>query len=265
MPEQAEMEAARLAAERSASRMSTSDAQAAALDAFGISTEAEDETDASNEQVVVDTLNTLGNPAYTEAPQITEQVVEQEPAPEPEFSIDRELPEDIQLDLDTEDELDLPELEAEEEPEQYEDDEYADEAVLAERKKRVALEKKLAYVQNQKLKADRKTWVERDAEYFPLADAKGIAERASSRREFRRLAKAEHERLKPFFLAQVKAREDALREAHQQKQAQAWGKPMTGPSVPTEATEYVENIEKARRTGSLRETIKARMLGGGNF
>lgn len=207
----------------------------------------------------------------TEAPQDTpatqEGEAEQVTVPEePEFEIDPQLPDDILADIDVEEE---PPVEEEEEDfpgeagEYDEDEEYADERLLAERKKRVAAEKKAAWLETQKLKADRKRWIEKEADYFPLADVESIAGRSSSRREFRRLAAAEQKRMVPRFKRALKAAQaEAKAEVEQRREevAQAWGKPVSGPPMPAQAAHQMSRIDQARQTGSLIETIKARML-----
>lgn len=190
--------------------------------------------------------------APTDAPAEPEvEAVEQEP--EAEFDPSPELPDDLVAELD---EPDFEEPEASFEPEEKyeaEEDEYEDPALSAERNKRVALEKKLKWLEEQKLKSDRKRWVEKDAKYFPLADVQSIAQRAKSRGEFARLAKAENERIK-----KIPGIAKMISEKSKQEIVDQWGEPSGGPGmVPSDATDAAEKHAKVRREGNLKETIKS--------
>src|SRR6476619_2736683 len=113
-----------------------------------------------------------------EAPIAEEAAVEAEEAqqeaapvgPDPEDSVEVEIPPDIQALLD---EPDFEaEVEAEFEPEpEVEEDEYLDEneALAKERKARLAAEKKLKWLEEQRVKSEGKHWKEEAEKYFPLS------------------------------------------------------------------------------------------------
>jgi len=194
--------------------------------------------------------------ASTAAPQEAAEAAEQEPEAE-EFDYEAELPPEIQQNLEgPEDEPEL-ELEAEEPNwETDEDEEYVDDDVQKERNKRVALEKKVAWLEGNALTRNRKTWVEKDGKYFPFANVEEIATKASSRKEFDRMAKSENDRIKALPAVQrILAQKTG---ESKQPTADEWGAPSSGPGlVPSNADEAQIKLEAARKTGSLPKVIKA--------
>lgn len=211
----------------------------------------------------------VGAEAATEAPQQAEQQEAVEQAEETvdtvELDLSPELPDDLAQEIampDFEDDTPEPTFTAEE-PYDDSEDEYEDPAVTAERNKRKALEKKVAWMEQQQLIQARARWVEKDAQYFPLVNAEEIAAKSSSRREFARLAKAENDRLKPLVEKFVEAERAKVAQTGQQQQAElaeAWGKPTAGPGyVPAEAIETMEQIQKIRKAGSFLDATRARL------
>ena len=194
----------------------------------------------------------LAEAGATDAQEEPEGAVGQETEAEDMDELDPEIPDELAA-LVEDDEPDFTEAEEEEPDYQPEDDEeYDDPAVKAERNKRIALEKKVRWLEEQKLKNDRKRWVEKDARFFPWANAEDIASRASSRKQFAQMMKAENERIKKLPAVQKILAERGKTEIKEQ-----WGTPSAGPGlVPTQASDAKTQMERARATGSLKEQIK---------
>lgn len=174
---------------------------------------------------------------------------------EQEFTLDPEVPEEIQSLVD---EPDF-EVEAEEEVSAANEDwddaegEYVDPQLLEERKKRIAAEKKAAHYEQLRVRDARKEWEQEAAKYYPLANAKKIE--ATSRRAFLRQAKQAHEENKPFVLAAIEkqkgelaAERERIREEVKAELEAAWGKPISGSAqVAATIPEKEEKVEKAFR------------------
>lgn len=212
----------------------------------------------------------VGAEQAAEVPQEAAQAAEQtkETVDTVEFDLAPELPDDLQMEMAGPD-PEAYEVEPVYQDDTEDDDEYEDPAVTAERNKRKALEKKVAWMEEQQLLQARARWVEKDAQYFPLVNAEEIAAKASSRREFARLAKAENDRLKPLvekFVAAEREKVAQTGQAQQAELAEAWGKPTAGPGyVPAEALETAAQIEKIRKAGSFLDATRARLgLGRSN-
>lgn len=192
----------------------------------------------------------------TDAPQVSEEGEEQTPEVVDEF--DMELPADLAAEIEA-----TPDFESEPEPEasfeeEEEPDEYEDPAVAEVKSQLRKTQKQLAWEKEQRLKQSRKQWVDKDGKYFPLADVKGIADKAQSRREFARLAKEENDRIKalPGVKKLLAAKAGASGAAEQAEQAEAWGTPATGSGlVPSEAAEAQAQIDKARATKGFRGAV----------
>jgi hypothetical protein len=209
--------------------------------------------------------------AEADVPQVVEQAAEQEEVIELDLTPD--LPEDLQA------EINLPDFEEEAAPAytpepEYEAEEYEDEAVTAERNKRIAAEKKLAWIEAEKLKADRLRWVEKDLPHFPaLASfpkiAKELADSSTSRRDFGRKAQEQNQLLAEGmkgYVEKVAGNMSKQAEKQQEELAEAWGRPTAGPGyVPAEALETAVQIQKVRKAGSLLDATRARLgLGRSN-
>ena len=193
----------------------------------------------------------VGDMLATDAQEAPEEAEGQET--EAEFNLEPEIPDELASLMDEPDIEDEPTYQEPQDDYQVEAEEYEDPAVTAERNKRIALEKKLKWLEEQKLSSDRKRWVEKDGPFFPYADAEGIAARCSSRKEFAREAKRENERIKK--LPGVKKMMEQMRA---QQITDEWGSPTAGPGpVPASAIESKEKLEAARRTGNLKNVVGA--------
>lgn len=172
---------------------------------------------------------------------------------EQEFTLDPEVPEEIRAlveepDFEAEAEE---EIEAEEEDWVEGEEQYVDPQLQEERKKRIALEKKLAYVEQQRVKDARKTWEQEAAKFYPLANVKKID--ATSRRAFLRAAKQAHDDNKLFVLAAIEDKKKELEAEREQIRAEvraeleaAWGRPISGSSqVQAAAPDQQRKIDKA--------------------
>lgn len=229
---------------------------AAASDAEQIAAVAADllGTDAADDAVLPDyePVEPLipSSPTVPAAPPVQE-------ADTPTFSFDPEVPDELQ------DFLDEPDLEPDDEPVAAaptgEPDDYEDPEVTALRRRALAAEKKADYEKGLRVKRERKAWEAEATKYFPLSDPASIT--ADSRRSFLRLAKGQHEQMKPHaerIRAQIEA--EARTAA-----AQAWGKPQTGgPQVPSESVEASRQVERGFEQrglqGGIREMLKTGKL-----
>lgn len=221
----------------------------------------------------------------------TEEAPEEESGPEetaveePEGSqheavlpdLDVEVPEDYQElsgmpDFDAEAEA---EVQHEEHEQQEEDDyQYQDESVVAERKKRIAAEKRAAWLEQRNVEQNIGKWKAEAIKYYPLAqpfiDA-GLV-KADSRRAFAREAKRVHETMKPYISEKflkpleeaLKAREVETKDESTQQQRDDWGPARTGPNqVPAAATRTSEAYEGRQRAKTLVDEIKTMFTAGG--
>ncbi len=207
-----------------------------------------------------------------EAPQDPETVAVQEEVEAPiDFDLTASLPPDL------EEELAEPDFSYDDEPEpsfaqaseaEAEEDEYEDEAVTAEKMKRRALEKKIAWMEGEQLKQNRTRWIEKDLPHFPaLASfpniAKDIANTSTSRRDFGRKALEQNKILAEGmkgYVEKVVGNVDKQKAQQQAELAEAWGSPTTGPGwVPSEAAQHAESVQKIRKAGSLLDATRARL------
>ena len=139
--------------------------------------------------------------------------------------------------------LEAPDFDEEEEVEEFEgegnvapsfDDEYDDPEKEKLRKQLAKAQKKLAWAEEQKVKAARKGWEAEARKYFQFSNPDLID--AKSRRAFLKQAQAQHQAVakvaKPVFdqLAEIKqkAKEEGLAQARAEA-AQRWGSPISGP------------------------------------
>jgi hypothetical protein len=213
---------------------------------------------------------------------------EEQPAPATEEADDLADEGVVELEDDDEDwpELDLGYESDEEEEASYPESEYgyddseesevedelpddeqlsdADKALLAERRKRLTAEKRLAFAESQALAIRRKNWVERDGKHFPFLrpqDLGEIAGRETSRRAFARAARAQNEKIKQIAGPIIQ------RELEQQKQQRTtelkaqWGKPVAGPGAITDVQRTNRELDEARAKGDLQAAVKALMFG----
>lgn len=235
-------------------------------------TEAESEAAASVAAALIGDFTGEPVTATVEAPPVAvSSPAVDDTAPEPEavteatsFEYSPEIPEDVLADLEEGDIDDEVERElAARVPD--EDDEYGvgeDEDTIRER---VRLKKRNEYLERELTKSKSTTWKDEAKKYWPLAEhaLDEIAEKATSRRAFRRLAEAEHKRILPHVQkaiagakAVVEAERVAARQDGKTAAANAYGEPLTGPDV-TEidqaavTSELAAAREEARKSGSL--------------
>jgi hypothetical protein len=230
--------------------------------------------------------NLRGGPATVEAPvspvASAAQPVEgvhvaateaEAPAPEPtvapSFSLeDPELPEDIAAFLNE------PDFEAEAAAELVAlidgaggefGEEYASEETVTERKRRIAAEKKAAWLEERLAETNRSKWEAEALKYFPYAQHQIGTIKATSRRQFLRDAQAAHTAMKPHIEQYLKAAgtvvEKTVAEARTQVEAQvkdAWGNPTVDASnsVATEAAFEAEIAQSRRESRSLEDHFK---------
>lgn len=209
-------------------------ALAAVQELVGTTGEEAEETPSSDEEAVAqqEEQETAETPA--------EEATAEAAAEETDEATEPALPDEIanliaEADIEEEAEAEArASFEAPEDLEEGEESDYEyDPRLEQERKLRIAAEKKIAFIEGQRVKSERKKWEAEAEKFFPNADATQIE--ASSRRSFLRKAKAEHERLKPRVDAAIAKARAKLEEDRVQILAQAkadaeaaWGKPLTG-------------------------------------
>lgn len=145
--------------------------------------------------------------------------------------------------------------------------EYDDPETQQLKQRLAAAERQIAHEKNLRAQNESKRWQEEAARRFPLADVDVI--KATSRRSFLREAAASHERyerkLGPTLdeLDRYKATlvEEAKQEGREQAEA-AWGKPMSGPQVPTVTASEVEQKLDRKNFKNPLDMIRARMANG---
>lgn len=177
-----------------------------------------------------------------------------------------ELPEDVQAlldepDLDEEDEEEDFTVESEEE----ELDEYDPQKVQRLQKQLANERKRREHVEKMRVKENIKKWQAEATKYFPYADATAIE--ATSRRGFLKKASAEHERIKPLVEKAIASQRKALEAKGEQDQAEnrqqardAWGQPVETPGpVPGKAVEAQEKRMAALRRNKLEDAVRARI------
>jgi len=183
---------------------------------------------------------------------------EQETVELPTFEV--ELPEDLEA------ELDAPDFEAEAEAEVIDDgEEYVEgyEVDSEERRKRIAAEKKAAWLEGRLAETNRSKWEAEAKKYFPLSEHALANIKADSRRAFLREARTAHQAVLPYVkplvdkLAEAEAAVKAQAKADGRQEAQAaWGTPTSGPgSAPVAASARNEELDAARRSGNLAKVI----------
>ena len=198
-----------------------------------------------------------------------------EPTPEPAPAAEPALPA-WEADLDgLGDLLDGPDFDDDEDDdeqlapaaESLEPNEYDDPEVAKLKAKYAKLEKKLQYEQQLRAKSSLKEWRAEASRRFPLADTNEIE--ASSRRAFMRKALEQHNRyaakLKPFTDVLDGLKQQAVAEVKQQARTeaeQAWGKPVTGVSVPQVAESDDSAQFDPRRYKNPHDLIKAKLRAG---
>lgn len=136
-----------------------------------------------------------------------------------------------------------------------------------------SLEKRNQHLEAQLVAKSRKGWVAENLRAYPLLE-KYAAEQvqtitATSRRAFAREAaklnatyeKALGPALEEIAKAKTRLRDEVTAEARDEVK-RAWGTP-AGDTLPAPAAEVQEKLEKARKTGRLRDSLKVLMDGGG--
>ncbi len=227
----------------------------------------------------------LGETAVADPPQpeverveaATETVVEQpaaetvEAAPVATFDLNPELPDDIAAELaeaDIDDEVE--EAVAKLEPQE---DEWGNEIPVDEdaERERIKLRKRNEYLEKRLAQSESGKWKQEAEKFFPLAKhaLDDLAEKATSRRRFLKLAEAEHKRILPHvqsYLAEAKTVVDAERDTAttdaRKTVAEAWGDPVSGPDTGlTDMAGYEQRIDKARSKGRLADVFTEMLRG----
>lgn len=187
---------------------------------------------------------------------VVAQEVEQGTTPVPNF--EPEVPQDIF------DELDEPDFTAEAEAEVNDDEDLSyEDGDTEERKRRIAAEKRTAWLEGRLADQNRSKWEAEAKKYFPLSEHALKSIKADSRRAFLREARAAHDSVVPYVRPLVeqlaKATEQTKAEARlegRQEAANAWGAPTTGPGqVPVQAGQRNDELAEARKSGNLAKII----------
>jgi hypothetical protein len=187
---------------------------------------------------------------------VVAQPVVQETTPVPSYEV--EVPQDIL------DELDEPDFTAEAEAEVNNDEDlnYED-GDTEERKKRIAAEKRTAWLEGRLADQSRAKWKAEATKYFPLSEHALNDIKADSRRAFLREARAAHDSVVPYIkplieklkAAEEQAKAEGALEGRQEARV-AWGNPTTGPgSVPVQAGASNAELAEARKSGNLAKVI----------
>jgi hypothetical protein len=216
----------------------------------------------------------LGTEEAPEEASSPEESAAQEGEHEAEFdlpNLDVEVPEDYaeiseMPDFEAEAEAELGVQESQQhEQEEYE---YEDDGIVQERKKRLAAEKRAAWLEQQHRMANEGKWKAEAAKYYPLAQPfidSGLI-KADSRRAFAREAKKVHEAMKPYiaekflrpFEEEMKRRESGEVDQNREQEKADWGKPMAGPNQPPAQSERkVQQYEQNKRNPTLVDEIKS--------
>ena len=179
-----------------------------------------------------------------------------------------------EADLDgIEDLLDEPDYEVEDDDEPVqaaeplETSEYDDPEVAKLKKQLLAAQKQIQHEKQLRVKNNLKSWQAEAARRFPLADAEEID--GSSRRAVLRKAQEQHNRyarkLKPFTDVLDGLKQQAVAEVKtqaRQEAEQAWGKPVTGVTVPQVAQSDDTAAVDPRRFRSPHELIAEKLKRG---
>jgi murein L,D-transpeptidase YcbB/YkuD len=243
--------------------MPSDPAQQAAAGVMGDFIETQEQLDA-----LLPDPNTVAPMIPAEAPEAAvaegEQPQDDVEIPEINWEIPDELKEELEApDFDDEDDEPVFQPAAEQEEDGYDDPEKAQL-----RKQLAKAQKKLAWENEQRVKASRKNWAEEARRYFQFSNPDIIE--ASSRRAFLKEAQRQHDAVakvaKPVFdqLAELKAKvkEEALAEARVEAD-QRWGAPTTGPSAAAtlETTQSVQR-ERMAQGKSFTDHIRGRIKKG---
>jgi hypothetical protein len=205
-----------------------------------------------------------------EADVVSEQPAAEEAAPAAPFDLNPELPEDIAAEL-AEAEVD-DEVEAEVAAYEPELDDYGQPVEDTDAvRERIKLQKRVEFLEKQVVQTKAGQWRKEAEQYFPLAahSLDDIATKATSRRKYLALAKAEHERILPHiqgYLAKAKVEVDAeksdVKDVARAEVKAAWGDPISGPDAGvTDNAAYESRIVKARGTGRLTDVFREMLKG----
>ena len=185
-----------------------------------------------------------------------------------EFELEPEIPDDVREFLEEPNFEEEAETEVEaSQPEEYNEEEYTDPALAEERKKRIAAEKKAAWLEQQRVQANLGKWREEAVKYFPLSQPVLDDITATSRRGFLREAQRAHEKTLPVFKqvaemfeAKLKTAQTQADEAERDIEKAQWGPATSGPGgVPPEAAALQAkraNYDLAKSRGNLVDMIK---------
>ena len=134
------------------------------------------------------------------------------------------------------------------------DEQYASEETVAERKRRVAAEKKAAWLEERLADTNRDKWTAEAEKYFPYASHALKDIKATSRRQFLKQAQAKHEEMKPHLATYLKAAGtvvtqtvEAARSAAETEVKESWGKPTVDASnAVTQEAVFEAEVAKSR-------------------
>ena len=187
------------------------------------------------------------------------------------FSLeDPEVPEDVlaflnEPDFDAEAEAELASATPAVDEDNDFDEQYTSEETVAERKRRIAAEKKAAWLEERLAETNRDKWTAEAEKYFPYASHALPKIKATSRRQFLREAQAAHEAMKPHLQRYLQAAgnvvTETVAEARTAAEAQvkdAWGNPTVDASnTVSEDAQFQAVVEKSRRESrSLEDHFK---------
>ena len=187
------------------------------------------------------------------------------------LNLDPTIPDDLQALLDEPDFEEEAELEVAAEAEEWDPD-----ATDPETAKRLrALEKRNAWLEEQRVRTESKRWIAENLKAYPLlaryAPDEVAAISATSRRDFARQAAALNERLSKIVAPALKDIEEAKKQLRGEvvqevrgEYKEGWGTITAGPSaVPNEAAEKAGEYTKELRSGNLVGAIGALLRGAG--
>lgn len=181
-----------------------------------------------------------------------------------------DLSDDSEPDMEADDESEAddeewtytePEAEQVDEPAELSD---SDRALLEERRKRIKAERQLHWLQDQALETRRSNWCERDSKFFPYLSKEAvreIANQATSRRQFAKLARAQNEQVKKVAAPIIERELEKQRVDRKVALKAAWGSPVAGSGVPAGAARVESAVRKALDDRDLVAAARIRLFG----
>jgi hypothetical protein len=223
-------------------------------------------------QSVVAAPETVPSSQPQTAPVAAAQAPVATPVEEPvELDLEPVIPDDLQALLDEPDFEEEAALEVADEQDEYDEDATDPETA----KKVRALEKRNAWLEEQRVKSESKKWVDENLKAYPLlrnyAAEEVAAIKATSRRGFAREAAALNARFAKMLEPALKEIEAAKKQLRPEIETEVrseykegWGTITTGPgTVPVEADEKAAEYTAAMRAGNLPRAIGALLRGAG--